>query len=275
MAYLFIEIPCKGEVRETLMAHLLTLGAEAFEELDEHLKAFFPETEYDVRAVEILLSDMEIHFQARPQLLPDVNWNEEWEKHFEPVIIEDRLLIRASFHQPNPALPLEIVIDPQMSFGTGHHPTTALMSTFLLDFPPTGRSVLDVGSGTGILAILAEKLGASTIDAFDIDPWSFENMAQNAKLNDSAVHFQRGTIDTLTFSAKQFDVVLANINRNILLEELVEYEKVMAPNGVLYLSGFYIADIEAIVQAARKYGLEKIGQKDINDWVALKLARRN
>lgn len=265
MAYLFIEIPCKGEIRETLMAHLLTLGAEAFEELEESIKAFFPEAEYDAHAVAGLMDDMQIPFKAEPEVLPDINWNQEWEKHFEPVVVADRLLIRASFHEANPALPLEIVIDPQMSFGTGHHPTTALMSMFLLESPPTNLSVLDVGSGTGILAILAEKLGASTVDAFDIDPWSFENMAQNAKLNNSAVHFQRGTIDTLSFFTKSFDVVLANINRNILLEELVEYEKVMAPKGVLYLSGFYLNDIEAIVQAARKFGLEKIEQKDMNE----------
>jgi ribosomal protein L11 methyltransferase len=200
------------------------------------------------------------------------NWNAVWETNYDPIRISDKVNIRASFHEPDPSVEMDIVINPKMSFGTGHHETTTLMVQAMFEISLEGKSVLDVGTGTGILAFIALKLGASRVHGFDIDPWSVENSIENAALNNcESATFQEGTIrdEPLTI----YDVVIANINRNILLDELAEYALRLKSGGVLLLSGFYAADIPFLTAAASPLGLSFETETHLRDWACIRLKK--
>jgi ribosomal protein L11 methyltransferase len=188
------------------------------------------------------------------------NWNAVWENNYDPIRISDQVNIRASFHAPDPTVAMDIVINPKMSFGTGHHETTTLMVQAMFEISLKGKSVLDVGTGTGILAFIALKLGASRVHGFDIDPWSVENSIENAELNDCAA---------ATFQ----DVVIANINRNILLDEIAEYALRLASGGYLLLSGFYAEDIPHLTEAAKPLGLQLEAETNLRNWACLRLRK--
>jgi ribosomal protein L11 methyltransferase len=200
------------------------------------------------------------------------NWNAVWETNYDPIRISDKVHIRASFHEPDPSVEMDIVINPKMSFGTGHHETTTLMVQAMLEISLAGKSVLDVGTGTGILAFIALKLGASRVHGFDIDPWSVENSIENAALNNcESATFQEGTIRDEPFTV--YDVVLANINRNILLNELAEYVLRLKSGGILLLSGFYTEDIPFLIQAAQPLGLKLEAETNLRNWACLLLCK--
>lgn len=200
--------------------------------------------------------------------IEQVNWNSEWEKNFKPIQVEDKVSIRAPFH-PKTDLPYEIVIEPKMSFGTGHHETTYAMLQQLLNLELVNKSVLDMGCGTGILAIFAEMKGAKPIDAIDIDAWCYENSLENIKRNNcSNISVYKG--DASLLANKKYDVIIANINRNILLNDIGTYSQSLNEKGILLLSGFYKEDIQTIDEEALKYSLKKEIVLEKNKWVSIK-----
>jgi len=201
------------------------------------------------------------------------NWNEEWESNYQPIEVGNDILVRATFHKPDPKFKHEIIITPKMSFGTGHHETTHQMLALQLDVDFKDKAVLDVGSGTGILAIMAAKLGANYVAATDIDEWCIENSKENFELNNVGVdELKLGTIQELKFE-KGFDVVLANINKNVLLEELPDYAKLMNKEAHLFLSGFYEHDVDDLLELTIKLGFEKMAGASKRDWTAILLKK--
>ena len=201
------------------------------------------------------------------------NWNEEWEKNVEPILIENRCLVRAGFHKIREKYPYEIIITPKMSFGTGHHQTTYLMLKNQLQIDHQGKRVMDAGCGTAILSIMASKRGAREIEAFDIDTWSIENGKENAELNScNNIHIRQGTISELPWSGL-FDIILANINKNVLLMEMELYGRYLGPGGILLLSGFYTADVKDLQDEARIHNFKLLSQDEREGWAAIQLEK--
>jgi ribosomal protein L11 methyltransferase len=212
-------------------------------------------------------------FSYYVSLIPQRNWNEIWESNFESLIIGDRVFVRATFHEPRPQFKYEIVIDPKMAFGTGHHQTTAMMINLMLENDFRNKKVLDMGCGTGILAIMAAKLRAAEIIAIDHDHVCFESTIENAALNNipniKAICGSKEVIPD-----EQFDIILANINRNILIDQMKRYSKALKVDGEIFFSGFYEhPDLDIITDEARKYGLKYITHKTDKDWVAAKFIK--
>ena len=197
------------------------------------------------------------------------NWNVEWEKNFQPIIVNDQCAVRASFHKLNKKYPIEMIINPKMSFGTGHHETTYLMIQSQLNTHHKNKSVLDAGCGTGILSILAEKLGAEKITGFDVDHWAFENAWENINLNHcNKIEIIEGKIEKIS---KQFtyDIILANINLNVIVEELKSYYEILSPGGLMILSGFLIRDLKALIESTKSLNLSLIEKNSRNKWLSL------
>lgn len=257
-------------IRDVLVAELCEAGFESFVENDKGVLAYIPNS-FDEGLLEGMLAyQMEgskISFVKKQ--MEDKNWNEEWESNFDPIDINNKCLIRAPFHSQEPGIPLEVIIQPQMSFGTGHHETTFLISSILLDKKLSGFRVLDMGSGTGVLAILAEKLGAIDLDAIDIDEWSFENAKENLTLNNSTcIKTYLGGKEQL-IGQEPYDLILANINRNILLEDMESYVEVLKVGSEIIFSGFYKQDISLIQEKGESLGLSMVTFNEKNNWVAV------
>lgn len=252
---------------EILLAELSQLPFDSFEETDSGLSAFIDSKLWypDLLESIAVLQSSDFHISYTLEEIPVVNWNETWEQQFSPTTVDGRLHIRAPFH-PISHYPLEIVIMPKMSFGTGHHETTFLMSQMLLGQDLKGQKVLDMGSGTALLAILAEKLGAVDIDAIDIDPWCFENASENLALN-QCKHIQVHQGDASRLGNKAYHVIIANISRNILLQDMPAYFQVLEPNGRLFLSGFYEDDFDIIQERALSLGLQLQDKRIKNRWL--------
>lgn len=258
---------------EILIAELGQVGFESFVEHEEGITAYIPKEEYEEEmfaGIHILQSnEFEISFTR--QEIEQVNWNVEWEKNFHPIIVNEECGVRAPFH-PQPDVKYDIVIEPKMSFGTGHHATTHMMIEFLLKYDQQGKTVLDMGCGTGVLAIVAEKRGAESVDAIDIDNWCYLNTVENIERNEcEKITAFEGTVELL--ENKVYDTIIANINRNILLEDLAAYETSLKPGGELYLSGFYSKDIPAIQEECEKHGLEYNDYMERDEWVALRFLK--
>lgn len=262
---LIIETP--EENFELLIAELADLGFESFVEGETSLQAYITSDIFDDQAVRELQN--QYSFQYTYQHLQKVNWNEEWEKNYQPVEVEDKVRIRAVFHEPKPHFTHEILITPKMSFGTGHHETTSLMLEHQLGISHQSKKVLDAGCGTGVLAIMAHFLGATDIEAFDNDDWAVENTKENIELNNcSHIRVYLGTIETVD-AQKTFDIILANINRNVLLADIPAYANLLVKDGFLLLSGFYEEDVADILALAQSSGLELVSKKSKNNWVSL------
>lgn len=255
---------------EILVAELGMLGFESFTENENGVVAYIQEADWNaelLKDIQILQSE-EVKFSSEVKEIEQVNWNEEWEKNFEPIVVENEVSVRAPFHE-DPKLAYDIVIEPKMSFGTGHHETTYLMIKHLMDVDLSGKKVLDMGCGTGILAIFAEMKGAKDVDAIDIDSWCYENSVENVERN-NCKHIKVYEGDATMLGSTMYDVIIANINRNILLNDMSVYVKCLRPGGELYLSGFYTEDIPYIREEAEKNGLEFNKKFERNNWVALK-----
>jgi len=272
---LFTVITTEDFQQDLLINTLGDIGFDTFEELEFGFKAYIPVDDFDQDALDAALEiykDM-FTFSYEIALIPQKNWNEVWESNFEPIAIKDKIFVRATFHEPKPEFEYEIVIDPKMAFGTGHHQTTSMMLELMLENDFAGKKVLDMGCGTGILAIMASKLGASEVMAIDYDPVCYDSTIENAQLN----HIDN--IKTLCGSKETipndlYDTILANINRNILLDQMQRYSEVLKPDGELYLSGFYeTPDLDIITDEARKYGIKYIIHKKNSDWVAAKFIK--
>jgi ribosomal protein L11 methyltransferase len=205
------------------------------------------------------------------QEVAEKNWNVEWESNFDPIIVEDQCLVRATFHKIAKKYPYEIIIDPKMAFGTGHHATTYLMLSWQLEIDHQGKVVMDAGCGTGILSVMAHQRGAAEILAFDNNEWAVENSQENFVINacDQIRLFQRTVAEV--DKAEKFDIILANINRNVLLEEMDDYAQLLHPNGTLLLSGFFQEDAPLIIKKALKTGLKVVGKRIKDRWCSILL----
>ena len=271
IAYDFNVSP-KEPATEMLIAQLGYVGFESFVEQDYGVTAYIQKQEWNSKILEdvFLLHSNEFNITFEHNEIAQTNWNEEWEKNFNPIQVDDLVSIRAPFHT-NPLLQFDIVIEPKMSFGTGHHETTHMMVQHLLALDLDTKKVLDMGCGTGILAIFAEMKGAKPIDAIDIDSWCYENSLENIQRNNcNHITVYEGDASLLK---EKYDVIIANINRNILLSDMKTYTDCLNENGVLLLSGFYKEDIAIIEDEVTKHGLtfETMIQK--NNWVALKYVK--
>ena len=255
---------------EILIAELGYAGFESFVETEEGVTAYIQKEEWNENILEdiyILNSDeFKITFDFNE--IEQTNWNEEWEKNFNPIIVDDLVSVRAPFHE-KPDTKFDLIIEPKMSFGTGHHETTHMMIQHILRNDFKNKSVLDMGCGTGVLAILAEKVGATKLDAIDIDNWCYLNSIENVERNDcSNISVYEGDVTLL--EGKKYDSIIANINRNILLSDIGSYAKCLNPNGTLFLSGFYEEDIPIIVEECNKHMLKLNETIQKGKWVSLK-----
>ncbi|MGM9509747.1 50S ribosomal protein L11 methyltransferase [Larkinella sp. GY13] len=275
MNYTELQLTLAADYTDIFMAELGALGFESFVETDEGLNAYISESDFDETAVQSVIDKYANQTAIAYQInsLEKKNWNEEWERNYQPIDVQDRIRVRASFHEPDAGFQYDIVINPKMSFGTGHHETTAMMLEHQLSADAAGQTVLDVGSGTGILAILSALQGAERVIAFDIEEWAIENARENAELNGcSQIDVFQGTIHDVN-PAERFDLVLANINRNVLLEDIPVYVRLMKPESTLLVSGFYEQDALDIEEKGLAEGLTKTGQLSQNKWVSLRFIK--
>ncbi|RZV67413.1 MAG: 50S ribosomal protein L11 methyltransferase [Flavobacteriaceae bacterium] len=255
---------------EILIAELGLAGFESFIEAEDGLSAFIQKEQWQ----DAILKDIQIldskEFQITYEIenIAQTNWNEQWESGFNTIVVDDVCTVRAPFHD-EPKTEYDIIIEPKMSFGTGHHETTHMMIKQVLDIDLKGKDVLDMGCGTGILAILAEMSGARSIDAIDIDNWSYLNCIENAKRNNCKnITVKEG--DASLLEDQTYDVILANINRNVLMNDIPKYSGHLGKNGILVLSGFYDNDIKMIENACSKHMLKMVKKLERNNWVSLK-----
>lgn len=273
MQYTVYEFTTADEIEQSWLISILSdYGFDGFEETTSALKAYVPiNTVTDEKIREILLQNEFSHIPFTATPLEDKNWNEEWEKNFEPVTVAGKVGIRAPFHNTM-QLPYEIVIEPKMSFGTGHHATTAGVIELMLGFDFTGKTVLDFGSGTGVLAILAEKLKARKITAIDNEEWAYHNCLENTErngcVNVSVLHGD----DSFSFPQK-FDIILANINRHVILKNMAAWSGLLNAGGTLIISGILLADKKDITECALACNLDVNQILENNGWLAILLKR--
>ena len=238
---------------EILVAYLSQMGYDSFCETDSGLNAYIESEQFSAEKLHKLISSIDTEVSFVHQKLKDENWNSKWESNFTPVVIDNRCAIRASFHEPID-VEHEIVITPKMSFGTGHHATTSGMVRAMMDLDFDNINVLDMGCGTSVLAILASKLGAKNIVAIDINEWAFENSLENLTVNGvENVQVLCGDAELIN---NQFDVILANINRNVLLNDMNIYSKALVQNGIILFSGFYRHDLDLMIETANSNNLD-------------------
>lgn len=268
--YIELSLQIEPDFSEILMAELSELGFDSFVETDEGLEAYIKEELFNDLDIKRML---ETYAERTPisyafKKIEKQNWNEEWEKNFQAISIGNDIYVRADFHEAQPDFKYEIIITPKMSFGTGHHETTSMVMEHQLTISHQDKKVLDVGTGTGILAVLASKLGATQISAFDIDEWSVENTIENVALNNANhIEVRLGSIENEPM--EKYDIVLANINRNILLQQIPAYVTYMKAGASLIISGFYEADIADIQAVAESVGLKKVAQLSKNQWASV------
>lgn len=271
-----VKFVCDENYAEIILAELGELGYNSMMETETGLEAYIETERFSEQEIKDLAekySKIIVPLYYTVEALEVKNWNEDWEKNYDPIIVEDQCLVRATFHQIEKKYPYEIVINPKMSFGTGHHATTYLMIKNQMMLDHQGKRVMDAGCGTGILAIMASKLGAKEVTAFDIDPWSIENAPENVALNQCQnVTVLEGTVTSVTFEGL-FDIILANINKNVLLNEMKHYKSYLSNNGLLILSGFYQEDENDLVKEAKKNDLQLLSRQDRSNWSSLVFKR--
>jgi ribosomal protein L11 methyltransferase len=257
--------------KDTLMALLSNIEFEGFEETNEGLNVYIETLSLDIDEVNAISDQLNTPYTA--EQMPKRNWNEKWEKNFEPVIINGFCSVRADFHPKQENVEYDIVITPKMSFGTGHHATTASMMTFMKELDFKGKNVFDFGTGTGILAILAEQLGAASVLGIDNDEWSIENAKENCTRNNATkVDIQIFPIESIE-KVQQFDIILANINRHILLEYMNSMFALLKTGGTLLLSGILPEDIEMITTSATTAGFHYQKEMITNNWVCMQFGK--
>ena len=268
----FSILPFEEYISDVLASELGEIGFDSFVSTAVGLDAYALETAFDEVKLKDLLDNFpfEASIEYKVTKIESKNWNEEWEKHyFEPIVIGNECVIHSSFHKNVPIAKYDIVIDPKMAFGTGHHETTSLVIGRLLQMELKDKSLLDMGCGTAVLAILASMRGAKDIVAIDIDTWCTENSIENLQMNHiEGVEVLLGGAELL--AGKHFDIILANINRNILLADMEQYADCLYSGGELYMSGFYVQDIPLIEAEANRNGLTLIDYHEKNNWVAVK-----
>ena len=269
--------PCSEDLTDIAAALLADAGFETFVPDAAGLTAYIPASKYTPALRQTLdtpiFTDVDVTWNAK--LIEGQDWNSEWEKHyFKPIVIEGRCVIHSSFHTDVPSAEFDIVIDPKMAFGTGHHSTTTLILQQLLQLPLEGKAVIDMGTGTGILAILARMRGASPVSGIEIDLPAWENAIDNCRLHGceeiTMLHGDASALSQIGYAA---DLLLANINRNVITADIPDYAKKLKPGATVLLSGFYVHDIPIVSEAAAKAGLETMGHTELNAWACVKLRK--
>ena len=264
--------PREEDQSEILVARLAEIGFESFDLENEEIKAYIPAYLYGSHLSPLLDNDILKGIPYSVSEMADTNWNAVWESNYEPVLIEAQCYIRAPFHAHRTDVAYELLIEPKMSFGTAHHATTHLMISYCLSEELAGKSLLDMGCGTAVLAILARIRGANPVLAVDNDEWAFQNSLENiARNNTGDIFVIHG--DAAVLEGKKFDVILANINRNILLNDMQAYAACLLPGGSLIMSGFYYDDLNMITRKANELGLVADGYKEKNSWTAARFRR--
>lgn len=273
ISYDFVITPLESG-REILIAELGEVGFESFVETEVGVIAYIQKEDWHKAILDDIqiLESSEFNITFTQEEIAQVNWNIEWEKNFNPLIIDEKVSIRAPFHNKPENVEYDLIIEPKMSFGTGHHQTTHVMVQHLLDLDLSNKKVLDMGCGTGILAIFAEKRGADFIDAIDNDAWCYENSVENVERN-NCHHINVYEGDAVLLKDKTYDIIIANINRNILLQDIETYSKCLEKDGVLLLSGFYTEDIPVIEAEAQKNLFKKVSFKERDNWVGVKFLK--
>lgn len=270
--------PCSDDITDLLAAFLADIGFESFEPDSAGLTAYIQTSEFSEKAIREVMADFPIETQMsfRSEFIESQNWNEEWEKHyFKPIVIASECVVHSSFHKDIPEAKYDILIDPKMAFGTGHHATTSQMMRYVLELKNIeGKTVIDMGTGTGILAILCKMRGAGKVVGIEIDPGAFENAIENASLNDQAVDFICGDASALD-KCHSADIFLANINRNVITSDIAKYAGKIKSGGELLLSGFYTDDIPIVLEAAEPLGLALAQTSEEGDqWAAIRLIKK-
>jgi len=277
----YIELRCKitsediQGISDILIAELNEIGYESYDETDEGLQAYILEKFFDIDKVNKLqVNDIpKVKIDYEWEVIKTQNWNAVWESNFDPITVEDKCVIRAPFHSDTPKCEYEIIIEPKMSFGTGHHETTFLMLKTMLELDFKNKAVLDMGCGTGVLAILAKMKGANDVTAIDIDEWAYNNTVENIERNNcNDIKVFQGDASLLT--NQQFDTVIANINRNILMDDIKHYSKVLKKGGTLLLSGLYDTDLPLIKTETSENNLEYISFIEKNSWISAMFTKK-
>lgn len=272
-SYFEFDITCNNDIREQLIAELAEEDYEGFVEHENGFSAYVPGKAFKREVFEQLLMKYEINPETVPQrTIAQQNWNAQWEAGYEPIIINDEVVIKAPFHQLEKSYPWELIIQPKNTFGTGHHETTQLMIRLMFQQQFNGKSVFDYGCGTGVLGIMASKLGAHDVYAIDIDEWSIDNVPENMRLNEvTNIVFEKGDLSVV--KQPSFDIILANINKNILLAGFNSLGSLLKENGILLISGFYESDKHDLVNEALKFGLQFKQHITKNNWAAIEFTK--
>ncbi|MDH5827601.1 50S ribosomal protein L11 methyltransferase [Sphingobacterium faecium] len=272
---IFTRIAGEEWQQDLFIAELADIGFDTFEDRESGFAGFIPTANLDLQALETVILKQEDGFEVRYAVkeIEEQNWNKLWESNFNPIMIDDQCYVRATFHDPKPEIPHEIVIDPKMSFGTGHHQTTTMMLRYILENEFQGKEVLDMGCGTGILAILAAQKKAKEIFAVDFDDVCVASVEENKVLNNiTNIEAKLGSYETIV--GREFDAILANINRNILMEQFPQYSKSLRLNGELYISGFFEGeDLSILKERAESIGFELISNKILDNWCSAKFVK--
>lgn len=267
------DIQPKEPFGEILTAFLADLEFESFVETDNGISAYVRTDLDDESGVQQIIDDLkDVTIRYTKKEIIQQNWNEEWESNFHPILVADQCYIRAEFHESKPEIPYEVIIQPKMSFGTGHHETTHLMVEYILETEFEAKDVLDMGCGTSILGILAKMKGANYVEAIDFDQWAVDNSIENAERNKVELNIKLG--DSSSLDEKAFDIILANINKNVLMRDIPNYVKNLNfAEGELILSGLMTQDFDDIKSLCESLGLKFINKKQRNEWIALKFIK--
>jgi ribosomal protein L11 methyltransferase len=280
MDYIELQVhlqPCTETACDLLIAELAEQGYDSFAPAENGFNAYIPCSGYDERTVNIVFFNCreQVTINYRTEFIPDRNWNALWEANYEPIVVEGRCTVRAPFHKGLPETEYEIVIEPKMAFGTGHHHTTYLMMQALLEIPLKGLQVLDMGCGTGILAILAAKRGAKKyIDAIDVDVWAKNSTLENAKRNRVAQKIRVMLGDAALVQREKYNLIAANINRSILLDDMNVYAMGLKPRGLLIVSGIYDTDADLVAKTAAAHGLREIDRRSRQSWALIAFQKK-
>jgi ribosomal protein L11 methyltransferase len=269
--------PCSEDATDLLAALLADVGFESFVPDDNGLTAYVREEDFNREAINLIVADFPMHVSmtVHDNFVEGQDWNAEWEKnYFKPIVVGNKCAIYSSFHTDVPEAQYRIVIDPKMAFGTGHHATTSQVISALLNLDLKGKAVIDMGTGTGILAILSSMLGATNVTGIEIDEFAYTNAVENVRLNNQAdIKLINGDASALA-GIDPVDVFVANINRNIITGDIDRYAKALKSGGVMLLSGFYVEDIPVIMAAAEPLGLSKDSFTEDKNWTCLKLVKK-
>ncbi|MEP0985960.1 50S ribosomal protein L11 methyltransferase [Ekhidna sp.] len=271
MEFITIKVSCSSDLTDVLIAELFEVGFDSFQEFDDGFEGSCDQSQFEEAKIKAIFKNyVDVSYDIKEQ--EKINWNEEWEKNYDPIIVGNKCIVRASFHEPQPQFVYEIIVTPKMSFGTGHHATTYQVLDYQMTLNHANKKVLDVGTGTGILAIMAKKRGAEKITATDIDDWCIENSEENFSLNQvSDVRLIKGQISEVI--ENDYDIIIANINKNVLLDQIGEYASRLRQGGELILSGFYDDDIPDLEAKANHHGLEKLKSTTRDKWAMLALRK--